>query len=199
MTKSEFLTQLERGLKGLPKDDLEERLSFYGEMIDDRMEEGLSEEAAVADIGGVSEIIGRITEETPLSKLIGERVKPRRELRGWEIALIIIGSPIWIALAAAAFAVLVSLYAVLWSVVISLFAVGVALAAAAIGCTVLAFYHIAGGRLGTGLAFIGAGLACAGLAVLWIMISVAACRGAWKLSKRIPVWIKSLFMGRDRA
>lgn len=199
MTKREFLYELERGLKGLPEDDLRERISFYTEMIDDRMEEGLSEEEAVSDIGSVSEIIERITEETPLTKLIGERVKPRRELRGWEIVLIVLGSPIWISLAAALLAVLFSLYAVLWSVVISLFAVGIALAVSAVACVIMAVVHALQGRWGTALAFLGAGLACAGIAVLWIIMSCAVCRGAWKLSKRIPNWIKSLFMGNRKA
>ena len=44
MNKQEFLAELRRGLSGLPRDDIEERLSFYGEMLDDRIEEGLSEE-----------------------------------------------------------------------------------------------------------------------------------------------------------
>ncbi len=52
MNKQEFLNALRSQLKGLPKDELENRISFYEEMINDRMDEGLSEEAAVADIGG---------------------------------------------------------------------------------------------------------------------------------------------------
>ena len=47
MRKQEFLTELRKGLSGLPQDDIEERLSFYSEMIDDQIEEGLAEEEAV--------------------------------------------------------------------------------------------------------------------------------------------------------
>ncbi len=43
MNKQAFLTQLRKGLSGLPQEDIEERLAFYSEMIDDRIEEGLSE------------------------------------------------------------------------------------------------------------------------------------------------------------
>ena len=50
MTKQEFLNQLRMGISGLPQEDISERLTFYREMIDDRMEEGLSEEEAVAFI-----------------------------------------------------------------------------------------------------------------------------------------------------
>lgn len=51
MTKEEFLTKLSNGLSGYPAKDREEYLLFYGEMIDDRMEEGLTEEDAVGEIG----------------------------------------------------------------------------------------------------------------------------------------------------
>ncbi|MBR5538496.1 MAG: hypothetical protein IKU61_01205 [Clostridia bacterium] len=47
MNKQEFLEELRKGLSGLPKEDVRERLNFYGEIIDDRIEEGLTEEEAV--------------------------------------------------------------------------------------------------------------------------------------------------------
>ena len=47
MNKQEFLSLLRRELSGLPQGDIEERVGFYAEMIDDRMEEGLTEEEAV--------------------------------------------------------------------------------------------------------------------------------------------------------
>ena len=45
MSKQEFLAALEEGLSGLPREDVDERLGFYSEMIDDRMEDGLPEDA----------------------------------------------------------------------------------------------------------------------------------------------------------
>ena len=56
MTKKQFLDRLGKSLNGLPQEDISERLTFYGEMIDDRAEEGLTEEEAVAGIGSVEEI-----------------------------------------------------------------------------------------------------------------------------------------------
>ena len=73
MSKQEFLTQLRKELSFLSKDDLEERLTFYSEMIDDRMEEGLSEDDAVNDIGSVDTIVSQIVSDTPLIKLIKEK------------------------------------------------------------------------------------------------------------------------------
>ena len=51
MRKQEFLDLLRKKLAGLPREDVEERLAFYCEMIDDRTEECGSEEEAVAAIG----------------------------------------------------------------------------------------------------------------------------------------------------
>ena len=62
MTKQEFLSRLREGLSGLPEDDIAERLTFYGEMIDDRIEDGLSEEEAVAEVGSVDDIAAQIKE-----------------------------------------------------------------------------------------------------------------------------------------
>ena len=106
MSKQEFLAELKAGLNGLPQEDIEERLTFYSEMIDDRMEEGLTEEEAVLAIGTVNEVITQILTDTPLSKLVKERVKPKRTLKAWEIVLLALGAPIWLSLLIAVLAVL---------------------------------------------------------------------------------------------
>ena len=99
MNKQEFLTQLSKGLSGLPQEDREERISFYSEMIDDRIEDGLSEEEAVAAIGSVDDIARTILAETPV---VPQPAKQRRRLRWWEITLLVLGSPLWVSLLIAA-------------------------------------------------------------------------------------------------
>ena len=44
MNKIGFILELKDKLSALPKSEVEERLSFYCEMIEDRIEDGLSEE-----------------------------------------------------------------------------------------------------------------------------------------------------------
>ena len=66
MNKKEFLAQLRKGLSGLPREDIEDRLAFYSEMIEDRMEEGFSEKEAVSAIGSVDEIVSQIVADTSL-------------------------------------------------------------------------------------------------------------------------------------
>lgn len=55
MTKQEFLDKLEAGLAGTNEE--EQVLEFYREMIADRVEDGMSEEEAVAQVGTVEEIL----------------------------------------------------------------------------------------------------------------------------------------------
>ena len=94
MTKNEFLNRLRARLSDLPKSEVEERLGFYSEMIDDRIEEGLSEEAAVTEIGNVETVARQIVSEIPMVKILKDKMKPKRRLRAWEIVLLAVGSPI---------------------------------------------------------------------------------------------------------
>ncbi len=197
MSKQEFLDELRKGLSGLPREDIEERLTFYSEIIDDRMEEGLSEADAVSQIGSVDDVISQIVAETPLSKLVRERVKPKRTLKAWEIVLIILGSPIWLSLLIAAAAVILAIYVALWSVIISLWAIEVALLACVLSVVASAVIFAFGGNSLTGIAMLGAGLVCTGLSIILFFSCKAATRGILFLTKKIALGIKSLFIGKD--
>lgn len=199
MNKQAFLTVLRSALSGLPQEDTEERLAFYSEMIDDRMEEGLSEEEAVADIGPVNKIVSQALADVPLMKLVKEKVKPKRSLKGWEIALIILGSPLWISLLAVGFSLVVALYAVIFSLVVSLWAVEVALWSAWIGGVVSAVIFFVQGHTVPAFAWLGAGIFCAGLAMLFLFVVTPATKGLVLLSKKVGIGVKSLFVRKERA
>lgn len=199
MDKQEFLARLRQGLSGLPQSDVEERLSFYEEMIDDRMEEGLSEEAAVAEIGPVQEIIDQIVAETPLTKLVKEKIKPKHALRAWEIVLLVLGSPIWLSLLVAALAVVLSFYGVIWSVILSLWAVEAALALSAVGGVVLGAVLSCQGNALPVLAVIGAGLACAGLSIFLFFGCKEVTRGILSLTGKLVLGVKNCFVKREEA
>lgn len=121
MTKKEFLSGLKRKLIRLNRSDLRERLGFYSEIIDDKIEEGLSEEEAVADVGSIDEIAEQILSD---SEFQGSHVRKRAPISPWEIALLIIGSPIWLSILIAVFAVLLSVNVTLWAVEIPLYVIG---------------------------------------------------------------------------
>ena len=197
MTKQEFLTALREALTGLPPSDVEERAAFYAEMIDDRMEDGISEKEAVAAIGSVEEIVLQIVDEYPIGKLVKQRIKPKRRLSAWEIVLLTLGSPIWLSLLIAALAVLLSLYAVLWSVIVSFWSVFAALFGSSLGVFVGGVYLLCSGNTLTGLAAIAAALVCAGLAIFAFFGCKAATKGAARLTKGIVLAIKRACMRKE--
>ena len=95
MTKKVFIDEVRAKLKGLSEDEISKALEFYEEAIDDRMEEGLTEDQAVAAVGTPEEVADQILMDMPLGKLVKAKSKPDRKYKVWEIVLIILGFPIW--------------------------------------------------------------------------------------------------------
>lgn len=197
MNKQEFLEQLRRGLRGLPQEDIEERLSFYSEMIDDRVEEGLSEAEAVAEIGSVGEIVSQILAETPLTKIVKEKIKPKSPIRPWVVVLLILGLPLWFPITVAVFAIILSAYIVIWSVIISLWAAFVSLIAGALGGAVSAVYFAMCGKGLSALTMLAITLLSAGFAILMFFVCLAASRGVIWLTKKFAIGIKHMLIGKE--
>lgn len=199
MNKQTFLAGLRKGLSGLPQSDIEERLTFYGEMIDDRMEEGLSEEQAVLAIGPVDEIITQIIADTPFVRIAKERIKPKKRLKAWEIVLLALGSPIWLSLGVAAIAVILALYISVWAVIVSLWAVFVSLAGCAFGGMVAGVLFVCSGTTLPGIAILAAGLVLAGLSIFTFYGCQEVSKVIVKLTKHIAVGIKNGCIKKEEA
>lgn len=217
MTKLKFLLELEKKLSVLSQEDIEEQLTFYCEMIEDRVEEGISEEDAVAQIGDVEEIAAQILAEHRVEKPafgeetvtvegtpVTEQEQTKRRLKPWEITLLILGSPIWfsllIAALAVAFSLVVSVLAIgfslvvsLWAVVVSLWAVFVALVACAAVLPIAAVYFICIDYTLSGLAVIGTSLVCGGLAIFFFYGCKLATKGMALLTKLAAISLKNCF------
>lgn len=196
MNRQSFLSELRSRLTGLPQEVIEGHISFYNEMIDDRMEEGSTEEEAVAAIGSVDEVVAEILDDYPLSKLVKEKIKPKRRLQTWEIILLILGSPIWVSLLIAAFAVLLSVYIVLWSLIVSLWAIEMSFGACALAGVAASLMLLVTGDFYTGLASLGTGFFFTGLMIFMFFACKAATKGILLLSKKIALGTKSLFIGK---
>jgi len=194
MNKQEFLTELQKRLSGLPKDDIAERAAFYEEIIEDHMEDGITEEEAVAEIGTVDSVVEQIMAETPLAKLVKEKVKPKRRLKTWEIILLAVGSCVWVPLLAAAIVIVLSLYIVIWTVVICVYAADLALAAGAVICWINIVTYFSSGNPAGAFFAAGAGLICAGCAILLFFANIWITKKIVKLSGKIMLGIKSLFI-----
>ena len=197
MHKREFLDMLRAELSGLPQEDAEEHLEFYSEMIDDRIEEGNTEEEAVAAIGSVRDVAAQIMADTPSRKDEASKNRRTRRLKAWEIVLLAVGSPGWVCLLIAAFAVFLSVYIVLWSAILSIWAVFVSLGASALGCVGMGVVLICVGNVLTGIAMIGVGLVCAGLAIFLFFGCMAATKGTLLLTKTIVLWLKKYLTKKE--
>lgn len=186
MTKKEFLLELDRELSGFPQADKQKTLDYYNEYIDDCIEEGMSEEEAVAKLDAPDVIRMRLMDDIPMRKFARETANGKKLSTG-AIALIIIGSPLWFPLLIAAAAVVFSLYATIWSIVVSLAATGLAMALslpAALICAVFSFGNNAVYSVFT----LGLGMICSGLSIplSWlcfksgkflVKITIGAARG----------------------
>ena len=199
MTKLKFLLALNEKLAGYPQKDVEERLSFYSEMIEDRMEEGLSEEDAVAAVGSVDEIAAQIAAELSSEKKEQGSKKPKQRLRIWEIVLLVLGSPVWLSLLVSAFAVVFSLYVSLWSIVISLWAVFLSFVICIPASAVFGIGVAIVGYVYSGIATIAAGLVLGGLSVFLFFGCKAATKAMAELTKMMAVWFKKCFRKKEEA
>lgn len=199
MKKQELFEKISGKLEGLPEEDIKKSLDYYNEMIEDRMEEGLSEEEAVEAMGSPEEIAEQILMDTSLPKLVKAKVKPKRPLAVWEIVLIVLGFPVWFPLLAAFGVVLLSVYIVIWSVILVLFSVDFALAVSGAATIIGSITMIFCSSIQHCLYYFGLGLLMCGLAVMLFFGSIYTTKKIIVLSKLIVKGIKSCFIRRSEA
>lgn len=193
MKKDIFLAELKAALSALPEKEIEDTVSFYNEMITDSIEEGSTEEEAIASVGTIEEIVAQVVDYTPLSKILIEKMKPKKRLRFWEILLLALGSPIWLSLGIVALAVIFSLWISLWAGIISLWAVFASVSVSGFGCMLGGIVLTAVGRVPEGLLSLSVGLVCGGMGILLFFVCKWITVQFIKLTKKLLLWIKTIF------
>ena len=196
MTTEAFLTALRVKLSGLPKKDIEDRLAFYAESIADRMEEGKSEEEAIADIGSVDEIAKQIVSEIPLLKIAKERIKPKQKLASWQKWTIGLSSVVWGPLLISLVATLFSLYVSLFAVVVSLWAGFASLVGGAVGGLLAGIVFTISGNIIPGLAMLAAAAVCMGMAIYFFFLCKYCTKAIVWLLKIMMLGIKNTLLHR---
>lgn len=167
MNKKKFLSALEQALADLTRKDRRKTLDFYRELIDDRLEEGLTEEAVIADIGAPETIAEQVLSELPQRKKISWGI----------ILLLILGFPLW-------FPLLITAAVLLLTAVIILFAAELTFAACGIAGVLGGLILLILWKPYAALAMIGPGLVCLGLAIpLWFLCILTA-KGIWRLTQK---------------
>ena len=154
MTKIEYLKLLKRALKPITRAEREKSLAYFSEVIDDRMEEGISEEAAVAELESIDAAAERIIAEASAQG----QLRPKRSI--WEIILIVLGFPLWFPLLFTVAAVVFTIYAVGWILIGAVLITSIALV---IGGAAAIFGMFFAGNISAAFACLGLGLVSAGL------------------------------------
>lgn len=185
MNKKQFLAGIREKLTGLPQNDIDKSIGFYDEMIQDRMEDGLTEEKAVEALGSMEEIAAQILTEISLPKNQNSERKKSKQFKAWEIVLIFLGFPIWIPLLLAALAIILSFYICIWSVIMSFYAANFSIAAAAVFGFIYSFVPLFSGDMHKFAFLFGESLICAGLAVLIFLGLYKVTKTAVIISKQV--------------
>ena len=193
MNKSEFLNLLESRLKGLPDIEINKSVTYYSEAIDDRIEDGETEDEAVASLGEIDDIIRNAMSQAPLSEVVKETVKRKFKINVPVMILLILGSPIWLSLLISLFAVIFSLYVTAASVIIALFAVVISFILCG-AVSVIASPFIMFTNIYTGVFSLGAGLVLSGIGVFVLYASIKVTKLLIKLTKFLMLKTKTVFV-----
>lgn len=196
MTKADFLQLLERALSQLSEEERRANLEYYSELLDDMLEEGMTEAEATAKLGSPAAIAESILQEMPLSKLVSTRMKPKSGWTPLAIILAVVGSPVWVPLLLAGVAVVAALFVSIWALAAVAVVVVLALALAVIAVPVIAI-RAAVLTLPLGLLLLGGGLVLLGLCVLGGLMAVELCKLLAQLTVLLARKIKGLFIRKE--
>ena len=191
MTRKEFMEGLERAMAGLPKKEIDETLRYYSEMLLDRMEEGMTEEQAVAGMEPMHVIAARVKAE------VRENAPPGAKASGLMKLLVVLGFPVWFPLLALLMGLMVAALVLGWALVLLLWALCLALFSggmAAIIGQLSSAYQSGLPAIGQ----IGLGMAAMGLSVFLFYGARAAVPLASRAMAGLVSKIKRGFSGRDR-
>lgn len=197
MNKTEFLHELGIEILGLPQEDVERWLEYYTEMLEDRIEDGMSEAQAVASLGDPKVIARQILVQTPFTKLIKNKIKPKRKLQVWEIVLVVLGSPIWLAIAVSLAAAFFAIFASLWAGIVSVWTAELSVAVCGLAGVLFSFFLVGTGSVYQGLLLLGGGLFCAGLSYFGFILCKRLTVLLGKLCKFFVLFVKSLFVEKE--
>ncbi len=197
MTQSDFICELNSRLSGLPEEDINKSIDYYCELINDYIEDGKSEEEAVAALGSIDDIVNQIYTDTPLMKLVKSKVKPNRAFRTWEIILLILGSPIWLSIVLAFAACVLAICISFWAVIVSLFATSFALAVSVVAIVIASFVLLFSKSFAQFAIFLGCAFVICGVCILLFIASKYLVKCAILMVKGFFRLLKKSFVKKE--
>jgi uncharacterized membrane protein len=196
MNKEDFRYALRKKLAQLPNDEIDKSISYFDEMIADRMEDGMSEEEAVKEFENVNEIAEKIMTEMSMYKLVKTRVKPEKDYTILEILLLVLGFPVWFPLIISFFAIVASIFITIFSIIFSFYAVFVGifiLGIAGLICSPMIFVN----NFYTGLLMLSVSLMLIGFSVFLFYAVTFISKKMIEMMKLAWMRIKKAFIKRE--
>ena len=202
MTKNEFTARLRKFLGGLSQEDIERSTAFYSEMIDDSIEDGMSEEEAVEALGNIEDIVISIKSENTdkakkdaetgyKTKYTSEKGKKGRISKKRLIA-VIATFPLWIGIVAGLFGV----YIGLWGTFVGLCGAAIGFAVGAVGGLIVSPVLFAA-SVYTGLMLVGCSLMLGGLVVPFVFVLKIIAKGLVEIFKLSVRGIKAILITKE--
>ncbi|MDD6794682.1 MAG: DUF1700 domain-containing protein [Clostridiaceae bacterium] len=178
MNRYDFLRDLDRKLRKLPKEERSNIRNYYLEYFEDSNK---SDEEVIRELGSTSAIASQILADYAFND---ENNTNRLGTKIWMIILAIFAAPIGLPIALAAFIVLIAIVFSLGAVILSIVAVAVALLFAG-GITLVVGIALTINTPSTAAFYIGAGLFVIGLSyIIW--------HGIRSMMPSINHWIKNI-------
>ncbi len=162
MTKKEFLSELEKELNDLSKDEKISALKYYEDYFEDAGEE--NEKDVIKELESPKKVAEVIKGEKK------ENVEYRNSIPTWVIIILILFSPIVLSIVGTLFGIFMGLFGVL----IGLLSAGVAIFISGIAATTIGVFKMFTGPL-IGLLSIGIGLALLGIGTLITLVTIKLC------------------------
>lgn len=200
MNKTEFLNELKKQISEYSVEETEKFMEYYAEMIDDRVENGMTEAEAVASLGTVDSIANQIKCELPITTLVKQKVKEKtkgKEIPAWTIILLILGFPLWGGVAIFILGMFIMFYSLIWTMDITLWSVVLSLGAGTISGLIGFFVSLFRLSFGSAVFYLGAGMLCGGLGIFVFLGTLLVTKGIIHGTKRCFLWIKQAIVGKE--
>lgn len=202
MNKAEFLKELQQRIQEYPVDETKKSMEYYAEMIDDRMEDGMSESEAVASLGSVEQIAEQIKCELPITTLVKQKTKEKtkgKRMPVWAIVLLVIGFPLWGSILIFTIGMVLVFYALIWCFDILLWCFVLAFGASALAGIAGFFVCLFKGAFGSAFLYLGATLFTGGIGIFTFLGSLLITKGICHGTKWCFLQIKKGLIGKEEA
>ncbi len=149
MKKKDFIRELKFKIRKLDKKEVEDIISYYSELIDDRIEQGENEEDIILSLGSIDLIAKNIFEEKNISNedieiveseiVDNKKAKYNNDTTVLKILLLVLLFPLWISLGVFFLTILIIILSVFFAIAVS----SIALIASGIFTLIGSFIHFA--------------------------------------------------------